>query len=401
MTTVSRCRSRQLPRGRRIQGAAAALALALSILLLPVAAPAAASAAMLPAANREPPNVVGLPLPEAQALIQEQWYPRFTPTIRVEPDLPKQVPPDAARVVDQAVVQYLEDSSEIDLAAIIELTAGSVVADLVGRTRDEAEGLVDALGLSLKATGTGRVDSQDPAAGTLVPFGTTVEAVLVPPASNTRTVPALLDLTEAEARAAVEGVDLVLRVGGSSGDGEPTVAQQDPRAGTEVDAGDAVTVTLVGSGPATATVAVPDVTGLEPQVVQRVLDAAGLVLALDPGGPDEGLSFRQDPEAGTQVAAGTTVTVAFAVVDETGPASVVVWSSGAVLLAVVVLGLWLLRSSRRPPSGPPAPPDVTVRPHPDPAPAVSVQQNPAGHDLVVRVVPGPDPGRLTLTEEPP
>jgi hypothetical protein len=304
-------------------------------------------------------------------------------------------------VVDQTVVQYLEDSSETDLAAIIDLTVGSVVADLVGRTRDEAQGLVDALGLSLKATGTGLVDRQDPAAGTLVPFGSTVQAVLVPPTSNSRTVPALLELTEAQARAAVEGVDLVLRVASSSGEGELTVTEQDPRAGTELDAGGAVTVTLVGPGSPASTVAVPDVTGLESQVVQRVLDAAGLVLALDPDGTDEGLSFRQDPEAGTQVAAGSVVTVAFAVAEETGPASVVVWSSGAVLLGVVVLGLLLLRSSRRPPSGPVAPPDVTVHPHPDPAPAVSVQQNPAGHDLVVRVVPGPDPGRLTLTEDPP
>ena len=120
-------------------------------------------------------------LPEAQTLIQQQWYPRFTPTIRVTPELPQQVPPEAARVVEQRVVQYLEDSSETDLAAIIDLTAGSVVADLVGRTRDEAQQLVDALGLTLKATGTGRVDRQDPAPGTLVPFGTTVQAVLVPP----------------------------------------------------------------------------------------------------------------------------------------------------------------------------------------------------------------------------
>lgn len=400
MTPASRRRSPTRPRGRRMPGGTAVLALAVS-LLLPTALPGAAHAAMVPAANREPPNVVGMTLPEAQALIQQQWYPRFTPTIRVTPELPEQVPPDAARVVDQTVVQYLEDSSETDLAAIIDLTVGSVVADLVGRTRDEAQGLVDALGLSLKATGTGLVDRQDPAAGTLVPFGSTVQAVLVPPTSNTRTVPALLELTEAQARAAVEGVDLVLRVAGSSGEGELTVAEQDPRAGTEVDAGDAVTVTLVGSGSPTVEVAVPDVTGLESQVVQRVLDAAGLVLALDPDGTEEGLSFRQDPEAGTQVAAGSVVTVAFAVVEETGPASVVVWSSGAVLLAVVVLGLWMLRSARRPPSGPAAPPDVTVHPHPDPAPAVSVQQNPAGHDLVVRVVPGADPGRLTLTEDPP
>ena len=385
--------------GVRARMAVTVLALAVTV-LLPLAGQGA-RAAVLPAANREPPDVVGMTLPEAQTLIQQQWYPRFTPTIRVVPDLPEQVPPEAARVVEQRVVQYLEDSSETDLAAIIDLTAGSVVADLVGRTRDEAQALVEALGLSLKATGTGRVDRQDPAAGTLVPFGTTVRAVLVPLTSDTRTVPNLRGLTEADARAAVEGVDLELRVGDRTGDGELTVSTQDPAAGTDVKRGDAVSVTLVGSGTSLPAVAVPDVTGLEPQVVRRVLDAAGLALAVDPSGVDQGLSFRQDPEPGVRVASGSTVTVAFAEVVDSEPASWVGWPVGAVLVAVVLLGVWTVRSmrSRRPPRGPPAPPEVRVEPRPDPAPVVSVHPQAADPELLVQVVPGPDLGHLTLTEE--
>lgn len=403
MPSPARRRTLRVPRARSARPVTVAALLAALVVVLATGGAALASGPAA-AAPRQPPNVVGLTLPEAQTLILQQWYPRFTPTIRVTPDLPDQVPPEAARVVDQTVVQYLEDSSETDLAAIIDLTVGSVVADLVGRTEKEAQSLVDALGLTLKATGSGLVDRQDPVAGTLVPFGSTVQAVLVPPTSNARTVPPLLRLSEAEARAAVEGVDLVLRVGDRSGDGELTVSEQDPAPGTEVDAGDAVTVTLVGSDSTTDAVAVPDVTGLEPQVVQRVLDAAGLVLAVDPSGTqDEGLSFRQDPEAGTEVAPGSTVTVAFAVVGATGPASWVGWPAGAALLGVLVLGLWglrSLRSSRRPPREPPAAPtDVTVEPHPDPAPVVSVFPDASDADLVLQVVPGPDLGRLTLTEE--
>lgn len=280
--------------GVRARMPVTALVLAVTV-LLPLAGQGA-RAAELPAANREPPDVVGLTLPDAQALIQQQWYPRFTPTIRVTPDLPEQVPPEAARVVEQRVVQYLEDSSETDRAAIIDLTAGSVVADLVGRTRGEAQQLVDALGLTLKATGTGRVDRQDPAAGTLVPFGTTVQAVLVPPPAVTPTLP-----TPSAVLPAV-----------------PTPAVTDP---------------------------------VPPSV-------------------------------------------------DSEPASWAAWPVGAVL-AVVLLGVWTVRSmrSRRPPHDPPGPPEVRVEPRPDPTPIVSVHPQAADPELLVQVVPGPDLGRLTLTEE--
>ena len=296
MTPVDRHHGWSLA-GVRARMPVTALVLAVTV-LLPLAGQGA-RAAVLPAANREPPDVVGMALPEAQTLIQQQWYPRFTPTIRVTPELPQQVPPEAARVVEQRVVQYLEDSSETDLAAIIDLTAGSVVADLVGRTRDEAQQLVDALGLTLKATGTGRVDRQDPAAGTLVPFGTTVQAVLVPPPP-------------------------------------------------------AVTPTLPTPSAVLPEVPTPAVTDPEPPPV------------------------------------------------DSEPASWVGWPVGAVLVVVVLLGVWTVRSmrSRRPPRGPPAPPEVRVEPRPDPAPVVSVRPQAADPELLVQVVPGPDPGRLTLSEEP-
>jgi hypothetical protein len=282
--------------GVRARMPVTALVLAVTVLL--ALAGQGARATVLPAANREPPDVVGMALPEAQTVIQQQRYPRFTPTIRVAPELPPQVPPEAARVVEQRVVQYLEDSSETDLAAIIDLTAGSVVADLVGRTRDEAQQLVDALGLTLKATGTGRVDRQDPAPGTLVPFGTNVQAVLVPPPP-------------------------------------------------------AVTPTLPTPSAVLPEAPTPAVTDPEPQPV------------------------------------------------DSEPASWVGWPVGAVLVLLGLLGVWTVRSmrSRRPPRDPPAPPEVRVEPRPDPAPVVWVHPQAADPELLVQVVPGPDLGHLTLTEE--
>ncbi len=401
------------PRGGRAAARAASAAL-LALALLAGISPAAtvtARGAIVTAERREPPVVVGQSLTDARALIAEQWYPstrvQFTLSIVPDPAVPQQVPEDAAKVLAQDVTLYLEDSDPEQRAAAITLTVGSVVADLVGRTREEAEGILEALGLQATVKGEGVVIRQSPVAETVVPFGTRVGLELAPPPSTAgTTVPELRGSTQAQARAAVEGVDLTLRVGSSSGEGELRVTEQDPPAGTRVGAGDVVTVTLRGAEVPPALVVVPDVTGLEPQVVQRVLAVAGLTLVIDPGGTsDEGLSFRQDPEAGTGVTPGSAVSVAFAVVDA-APVAWWAWpTGGAALLAVAALALWTSRLARRPrrpvrdeASGPA--PDVTVDPCPDPAPLVSAR-SPGPHlDIALRVVPGVDLGTLTLKEGP-
>ena len=378
---------------------------ALAIGTIPAAPAVAATSGLVTAERREPPDVRGLTLPEASERIQDEWYPDYTPTIELDPEIPDQVPPEKARVVEQEVVLYIEENKDdVGLEAVIRLTPGSAVADLVGRTRDEAEALLDALGLFLKPSGEGRVTTQDPAAGTLVPFGTTVVARLEPPPTPGPTVPRLLGLTEAEARAAVEGLELDLVVGSATGDGERRVSEQNPTAGTPVGRNRAVTVTLTGSTTPEPdpTVAVPDVTGLEAAAVQRVLEAAGLTLAVDPTGSETSpgaLSFRQDPEPGSQAAPGTRVSVAFAVVDEQSPVAWWVWPTSTAVLALLLLALWSLQPGRRPPPDPT--PHITVEPHADLEPAVSVTSTNPSADMAIRVAPGADVGILTLTEDAP
>ena len=398
-----------------------AILLALTVVVLPGSRHDAARASVVAAQHREPPTVVGLTLPEAQTRIEQEWYPGdtgFKLTIRVTPDIPAQVPPEAARVVGQTVVLYLEDSADVSPSAVIDLTVGSAVADLVGRTRGEAQGLIDALGLFLKPNGEGVVRTQDPEAGRLVPFGTTVVAILatrptspgstgpIVPTGPLATVPQLTGLTEAEARAKVGGVDLRLRVGQSSGPGERTVTKQDPAAGTERAAGGVVTVILRGSSVPGRTVVVPDVTGLDLDVVRQVLTAAKLAMIADPSGSrasDGGLSFRQDPQPGQRVPPGTSVTVAFAAVDASAPVGWRVWPVGAAALALLLLALWVVRliHRRRPPRANPSPrpADISLDPHPGPAPLVSLSSSHPAADLTLRVVPTADPGALTLTED--
>jgi len=386
---------------------------ALSLLPGPAAASPAttgvSSTTSVAAAGREPPDVVGLGLSAAQDLIAEQWYPdqRYALVVRVEPEVPDTVPPEATLVVAQLVEQYLEDSDDVRPSATIVLTVGSSVADLIGRTAPEAEELLDSLGLVIRPRGEGRVIRQSVAPGELVPFRTVVAVDLAPVPDDTRTVPDLLGLTAAQARAAVEGVDLTMRVEAESGDGEQTVSAQDPPPQTTLEPGDAVSVTLLGSGTPLTMTLVPDVTGLEPRVVAQVLDAAGLPLRIDPAGAvDEGLSFRQDPEPGQRVAPGTAVTVAFAVVTDDEPAAwLPVAGVAAVVLLLLALVLWAvpaLRSAGPRPAPPTeaAPPEVVVEPHPDSSPTVSVESTGADEDLVLRVLAIPEAGRFLLEEEP-
>lgn len=397
----------------------AALLLALTVVVLPGSCHAAARASVVAAQHREPPTVVGLTLPEAQTRIEQQWYPgptSFKPTIKVTPDIPAQVPPEAARVVDQTVVLYREDSDDVSPNAVIDLTVGSTVADLVGRTPEEAQGLTDALGLFLKPDGEGLVQTQDPGAGALVPFGTTVVAILAtPPTSPGPTVPTvplasvpqLTGLTEAEARAKVGGVDLRLRVGQSSGPGERSVTEQDPAGGSELAAGGVVTVILRGSSVIDRMVVVPDVTGRDLDAVRQVLTAAKLAMIADPSGsrtPGGGLSFRQDPQPGQRVLPGTSVTVAFAAVEASAPIGWRVGTVGAAALAfLLLLALWSVRliHRRRPPraNASPRPADISLDPHPGPTPLVSLRSSHPAADLTLRVVPTADPGALTLTED--
>ena len=412
-------------RAKRTRPGARWAAIALTLLGLTLAftigtitaasAPAnASSPAFVTAERREPPDVRTLTLPEARNRILSEWYADFKPTIEVDPKVPDQMPLDKALVVDQAVVRYLEDSDEGTPAAVIRLTPGSIVPDLTGRTRDEAESLLTPLGFYLKPSGEGLVTSQDPAAGSLEVVGTTVVARLEPPPTVGPTVPSVLGLTEAAATAELERVKLRLVVGSETGEGERLVSQQDPAPGVPVGASESVTVTLVGRD--VLTVTVPDVSGLEVGAVQRVLAAADLPLAIDPTGDPAGpgaLAFRQDPEPGIRVAPGTSVSVAFAtVVDDASPAAWWVWPTGAAVLAVLLLALWSLHLfRRRPPSPrppdrepthPPTPsPDVAVRPRADLEPAVTVSSPDPSADFAIRVVPGADVGTLTLFEELP
>ncbi|MHC4154127.1 MAG: PASTA domain-containing protein, partial [Planctomycetota bacterium] len=154
----------------------------------------------------------------------------------------------------------------------------------------------------------GDVVSQNPAAGTLVNIGTTVNIVI---SLGQPLVPGVVGVSEAEARAAIEGVD-ELQVGTVSYAYSPTVAagfviSQNPVGGTAVPIG--TTVDLVVSLGQSSTV--PAVAGTAKAEAITAITAAGLTVGSVTYEYNDvvaaGMVVRQSPDAGTVLVAGSTV----------------------------------------------------------------------------------------------
>ena len=123
-------------------------------------------------------------------------------------------------------------------------------------------------------------------------------------------VPDVTGKTEAEAAAALEDAGLEVGAVTQASDAQAvagTVLQQDPAAGTEVDEGSAVALTL-SSGPGTAEV--PDVVGMDRAAAEAALSAAGFTpasaLQYDLTAP-AGEVVDQLPAGGEQAPAGSQV----------------------------------------------------------------------------------------------
>jgi serine/threonine-protein kinase len=127
-------------------------------------------------------------------------------------------------------------------------------------------------------------------------------------------VPNVVELSEREATAQLNALDLVVRVNEEFSNEIPegSVIRQDPVAGTELVIGDEVLI-VVSLGP--APVEVPDLEGMTPEQAEAALDEVNLVLRVSNTTQpvdDESLDGRvvaQVPDPGTTVDQGETVTV--------------------------------------------------------------------------------------------
>ena len=197
------------------------------------------------------------------------------------------------------------------------------VPDVVGMMETEARETLEDAEFEVaverrphKKVEEGEVFRQNPEADTEAETGDTV-TILVSEGVRQVTVPDLTGMTLEEAEAALK--DAKLRLGEVRPDplaeGEPgTVFGQFPLPDRQADAGSEVDVEVVG--PST----VPDVVGMTQDEAEATLADAGYGVAVNSEPNDEfeeGIVFAQDPEDGTELEEGQTVTI---VVSE-GPAA--------------------------------------------------------------------------------
>ncbi|MBN8866094.1 MAG: serine/threonine-protein kinase [Solirubrobacterales bacterium] len=193
------------------------------------------------------------------------------------------------------------------------------VPDVAGLPQDDAEQKLDDAGFTVntetKASSTvdsGVVIDTDPAGGEMARRGSEVTMTVSSGAAQVK-VPPLVGQTLNAAKQQLSAVGLEFSSSEEPSDRpQGEVLTQSPDAGTKVDAGSTVTLT-VSSGPAETKVAVPALVGLSQSDAEDSLSSAGLVPSVQTQStsiqPQDGRVIDQSPSSGTQVAKGSTVVI--------------------------------------------------------------------------------------------
>jgi beta-lactam-binding protein with PASTA domain/glucose/arabinose dehydrogenase len=227
----------------------------------------------------------------------------------------------AGNVISQSPVPgtQVAPASAVNLVISTGPPAPVTVPDVVGQTRQTATNTIIASGLVVgpitnafsSTISIGLIISENPAAGTSVPTGSTVYLIVSsgpPPV----TVPNLVGQTQGDALTTITNVGLL--IGTTSMVSSTTVAQglvisQLPTAGTQVANGSAVNLVISAGPPPPVTV--PDVVGQTRQVATNNLINAGLVAGTISTASSTtvpaGAVISENPAAGSQVPGGSAV----------------------------------------------------------------------------------------------
>lgn len=202
------------------------------------------------------------------------------------------------------------------------------VPDVTGLSQEDAEKEMDGVGFTTTTVSepssdvdAGLVISTDPAGGEMARRGSQVTLTISTGAEKVK-VPPVVGQTLNAAKQQLSAVGLDFSSSQKPSDrpkGE--VISQSPNAGTEVDPGSTVTLT-VSSGPDESTVAVPPLVGLTQSDAETQLSSAGLVASVQTRStgiqPQDGRVVDQSPSQGTEVAKGSTVVITVASYDPNG-----------------------------------------------------------------------------------
>ncbi len=257
------------------------------------------------------PDVVGLPKAEAKAAITDAGLALGEETV-VEDPAPK----------NAVLSQEPTAGAEIATGSAVDLTISSgpptvKIPDVKGTSASDAQATLEGLGLSVlvdeRTNGNiaaGDAVKTDPAAGTSVQVGSDV-TLIVSKGPKQIEVPDVVGLDTAAAKAEIKGVKLspgeITEMENDVASG--TVLSQDPVAGSQVDQGSMVNLT-VSSGPPLTTI--PEVKDQSAADAQAALEAEGLVVDVQEKtnvNIPAGNAVKTDPAAGTEVQAGSNVSL--------------------------------------------------------------------------------------------
>ncbi|MDQ3739691.1 MAG: PASTA domain-containing protein [Actinomycetota bacterium] len=270
------------------------------------------AALLLGGAETKPvPRLVGADVATAARTLRNEG---FTP-------VPERVRNSAPK--DTVIAQDPEPGSELEVGSEVTITVSdgpglTGVPAVEGLPRKEArERLVDA-GFKVRErrepsdeVESGRVVETSPAPGSQVEVGSTV-TLIVSSGPRQVSVPDVDGATLEDARAELERAGLRVSIDRQeTDDAEPdTVLGQNPAAGTEVDEGSTVTLTVAEE---IEQVPVPRVTGLDESEAAERLSGAGLEVDVQDEPVErpsqDGEVLSQSPGPGSEVERGTRVTI--------------------------------------------------------------------------------------------
>lgn len=258
----------------------------------------------------EVPDVVGLQLDEAEAMLEEAGLDVDTER------RPSRKPVDEVLEQDPEAGETATEGDTVTLT-ISEGLRRVEVPDVVGFSEEEATQILEDAGLR-KGEVTeeenaeaepGEVLRQSISPGVEVDARTEVDLVV---ASGTVTVPSVVGLSQEEAEGQLTGAGFNVEVTTQPDDAEQgTVISQDPTGGTEAERGDTVVI-VVSEGASEQEM--PDVTGENGDDAEAFLESEyGLdvtqVDETEPCAEPPGIVCRQEPAPGTPVAEGDSATL--------------------------------------------------------------------------------------------
>jgi len=254
------------------------------------------------------PDVVGKPVDEARRILEEKGF-----DVDESRAASESVPENSVISQEPGDGRKLEKGAEVRL--VVSNGPDAVkVPNLIGKTKQEAERLLESAGLSLgseRSTNSdeveaGKIVEQDPSSGEEVAKGRSVN-IVISAGKKTARVPELVGLTLEKATEELNDAGLTTNVVDACDTSKDAgiVLKQDPTQGQQVPQGSAVTISVNRAQK------VPGVEGKTEQEATTALQKAGFkveVTHVDTGG-DSGTVVRQDPRANEVACPGSSVTI--------------------------------------------------------------------------------------------